>query len=94
MHSDLIGKIEKARHYAQEPERVQIEELKATFHGGNSDHMVTIVDGHWRCECSFFRTWGTCQHVMAMQKMLEPMLSPEARQPELSIDIQTNGVTA
>jgi hypothetical protein len=56
--------------------------------------MVTIVDGHWRCECSFFRTWGTCQHVMAMQKMLEPMLSPEARQPELSIDIQTNGVTA
>ena len=27
MHSDLIGKIEKARRYAQEPERIALDEL-------------------------------------------------------------------
>jgi len=94
MHSDLIGKIEKARHYAQEPERVQIDELKATFHGGNRDHILTLKEGHWNCDCSFFQSWGTCQHVMAMQKMLEPMLSPAARQAELAIDMSEEQVTA
>lgn len=79
MHSDLIGKIEKARHYAQEPERVDLGELKATFRGGN-DHTITLSDDKWYCDCRFFRDWDTCSHVMAMQKMLEPMLSEQARQ--------------
>ncbi len=60
MHSDLIGKIEKARHYAQEPERVDLGELKATFRGGNSDHMITLSDDKWSCDCRFFRDWDTC----------------------------------
>ena len=50
MHSDLIGKIEKARRYAQEPERITINELKATFHGGNSDHTISLNDNHWTCD--------------------------------------------
>ncbi len=85
MHSDLIGKIEKARHYAAEPERIKFIELKASFNGGNSDHMITLKDGHWSCDCSFFHSWGTCAHVMAMQRILNPMLSDEARQAELAL---------
>jgi hypothetical protein len=92
MHSDLIGKIEKARYYAEEPERVQFGEIKANFHGGNSEHEITMKDGHWTCTCSFFRSWGTCAHVMAMQKMLDPMLPEDARQPELSIDMLKESV--
>lgn len=92
MHSDLIGKIEKARHYAEEPERVQMGELRANFHGGNSEHEVSLRDGHWKCTCSFFRTWGTCAHVMAMQKMLHHMLPPQAQQPELAIDYHAESV--
>ncbi len=92
MHSDLIGKIEKAKHYAEEPERVQINQLESFFHGGNSEHKVTLQEGHWTCTCSFYRSWGTCAHVMAMQKMLDPMLPNEAREPELSIDFQTERV--
>jgi hypothetical protein len=80
MHSDLIGKIEKARRYAQEPERIAINELKATFHGGNSDHVITLHENHWSCDCSFFRMWNTCAHVMAFQKIFDPMLAPEARE--------------
>ncbi len=86
MHSDLIGKIEKARHYAEEPERIQLSELKAQFHGGNSDHSITLHDGHWQCTCSFFQTWGTCAHVMAMQKILHAMLPYSAQEPAISIE--------
>ena len=42
MHSDLIGKIEKARRYAGEPERIAIGEMKASFRGGNNDHLITL----------------------------------------------------
>lgn len=80
MHSDLIGKIEKARRYAQEPERVALDELKARFHGGNNEHTISLTDGAWSCDCEFFRMRSTCAHVMAMQKMFNPMLSEEARE--------------
>lgn len=80
MHSDLIGKIEKARRYAQEPERVALDELKARFHGGNNEHQVTLNNGQWNCDCEFFRTRKTCAHIMAMQKLFNPMLSEQARE--------------
>jgi hypothetical protein len=84
MHSDLIGKIEKARRYAEEPERITVNELAVTFNGGNSNHKITLTDGHWSCDCSFFHGWGTCAHVMALQRILNPMLSAEARQADLA----------
>ena len=80
MHSDLIGKIEKARRYAQEPERIALDELKARFRGGNNDHIITLSNGQWSCDCSFFRMWQTCAHVMAFQKIFNAMLSDEARE--------------
>ncbi|MFP4439508.1 MAG: hypothetical protein ACLFVO_19875 [Chloroflexaceae bacterium] len=89
MHSDLIGKIEKARRYAQEPERLEISELKMSVRGDNdTTHNVTLSDGSWDCTCSFFHTWGTCAHVMAAQRLLTPVLTPRAREAELAIDYQ------
>ncbi len=81
MHSDMIGKIEKARRYAEEPDRIQISELKAYFQGSNNTHLVTFTDGQWTCDSPSFQTWGTSAHIMAIQKVLEPMLTPEMRQP-------------
>jgi hypothetical protein len=89
MHSDLIGKIEKARRYAAEPERIKFDDLTVTFHGGNSNHIIALKDGHWSCDCSFFRGWGTCAHVMAMQRILNPMLTAEARQAELAVGVNS-----
>ncbi len=81
MYSDMIGKIEKARIYAHEPQRVTIRTLRATFRGSNSTHLITLdEDQHWTCDCEFFAAWGTCQHVMATQKILDLMLTEEARQ--------------
>lgn len=85
MQSDLIGKIEKARRYAEEPERIKFNELSVTFHGGNSNHIISLKDGHWHCDCSFFQGWGTCAHVMALQRILNPMLTAEARQSDLPL---------
>jgi hypothetical protein len=81
MNSSMIGKIEKARRYAREPERVRIGSIEATFRGSHDDYRVGLADGHWHCSCHAFSSHalGTCAHVMAMQRLLSPMLSEEDR---------------
>ena len=75
----MISKIEKARRYAQEPERVKFQSFRVSFHGGNDDHTVTLDGDEFTCDCHFFEAqgMGTCSHVMAMQRMLASMLSEE-----------------
>jgi hypothetical protein len=79
MQSSLIGKIEKAKRYAKETDRVTFQELKVKFRGSNSDYDVNYKDGKWRCTCSFFSNWGLCCHTMAMEEILNNMLPQEAR---------------
>ena len=81
MNSSMIGKIEKAHRYAQEPERVKLGTLTASFRGGHDDYTLRLVDGAWECSCHTFssQTVGTCSHVMAMQQLLSPMLTDGAR---------------
>ena len=78
MQSSLIGKIEKAHRYAEEPERVVFSDLTVSFRGENSTHTLSYKEGQWRCSCSFFSKWGLCSHTMALQKMLANMLPREA----------------
>ena len=79
MNSSIIGKIEKAKRYAAEPERVQITALGATFHGSHDEYALTFQDGAWHCSCHFFESqdYGTCSHVMALQRLLAPMVSTQ-----------------
>ncbi len=81
MNSAMIGKIEKAHRYAQEPERIQFQEFKATFQGGHDSYEVAFDGEHWTCNCHTFESHavGTCSHIMAMQLILAPMLSNDAR---------------
>jgi hypothetical protein len=81
MHSDLINKIEKAKRYAQQPERFSIDHIAVRFAGSGGDHLIELNHGEWSCDCNFFRSWQTCHHVMAVQKLLAPMLSDDARRP-------------
>jgi len=78
MQSSLISKIEKARRYAQEPDRVTFSGLAAVFHGENDDHKVSFSNEKWHCTCRFFSQWQTCSHVMALQQILGKMLPKEA----------------
>jgi hypothetical protein len=70
MQSSVIGKIQKAHYYAEEPERLEIDEFSARFRGDHSTYVVSYRAGAWSCTCSFFPQWGVCSHIMATQKLL------------------------
>ncbi|MDP6101368.1 MAG: SWIM zinc finger family protein [Dehalococcoidia bacterium] len=74
MQSSLIGKIEKARRYAGEPERISFSSFTIRFRGENNQHQVSFSEGFWQCSCSFFANRGVCSHTMAMEKVLVGML--------------------
>ncbi|MFH0768911.1 MAG: hypothetical protein V1932_05030 [Chloroflexota bacterium] len=78
MQSSLIGKIEKAKRYAQEKERVTFSELSVRFRGENDNYDISYQDGKWHCTCHFFSSWGLCSHTMAMERILSEMLPKEA----------------
>jgi hypothetical protein len=74
MNSSLIGKVQKAREYATERDRMQIDHLQVRFRGDNSDHEVAIADGSWACNCDFFQDWHVCSHTMALERVLDGMV--------------------
>jgi hypothetical protein len=74
MNSSLIGKIEKARRYAQEPDRAKFQSLHVTFQGGHDVYDVKLQDREWTCNCHTYDSLGTCSHIMAMERMLASMI--------------------
>ena len=78
MQSSLIGKIEKAKRYAQELERITFTEFSVQFRGENDIHITGYRDGKWHCSCHFFASWGICSHTMALERILVNMLPQEA----------------
>jgi hypothetical protein len=82
MDSGMIGKIQKAKQYAQERDRIEFRQFSVLLHGENHDHLVTYDNGRWQCECHFFQTHDVCSHTMAMERVLGEMLKPaKAAQP-------------
>ncbi len=78
MQSSLIGKIEKAKRYAEEPERVKFSGFSVVFRGENNDYATEYKEGKWHCSCRFFSTWEVCSHTMALERILGNMLPEEA----------------
>ncbi len=75
MQSSLIGKIQKAIRYSEEPERVTITSLSSLFHGGNGEYEVTYsAESGWSCTCEFSQSWSYCSHTIALEKLLTPMV--------------------
>ncbi len=77
MDTSIIGKIEKAKRYAEQKERVSITSFAATFKGNHDQYNIRFEDGAWRCECHFFATREVCSHTMAMQRILDEMLTSQ-----------------
>ncbi len=76
MHSGMIGKIEKAIRYAQEPERIVFSEFRVTLEGDNRRHTVTYKDGVWDCDCETIDQAGYCSHTMTLERILGDMIKP------------------
>ncbi|MFC2000229.1 hypothetical protein ACFLXE_05680 [Chloroflexota bacterium] len=83
MQSSLISKIEKAKRYAEERNRITFTGLTASFQGEHDDYVIGYQDGKWHCTCHFFGTWGVCSHCMALQRILAEMLPAEAVSPHV-----------
>ena len=54
LDSGMINKIQKAKMYADEPERIHFTDLRVEFDGTNNAHAVEFGDGCWRCDCDYF----------------------------------------
>jgi hypothetical protein len=78
MQSSLIGKIEKAKRYAQETDRITFSELSVKFRGEHDTYTTSFKEGKWQCTCTFFSNWKICSHTMAMEKILGNMLPKES----------------
>ncbi len=78
MNSGLIGKIDKAKRYAQERSRMHVSRLHVDFQGENDRHEVTLEGDKWRCTCDFFAGWGACAHTMALERVLDGMIPTAA----------------
>ena len=74
MDYGMIGKLEKAKRYASQRERIHFEAFKVTFEGENNPHTVIFDGGEWQCDCDFFQTRWRCSHTMALEMILEEML--------------------
>ena len=75
MDYGMIGKIEKAKRYAEErDDRVRFLSFSVTVQGEHSAHTVTYDRNRWDCDCSFFKSHGVCSHTMALEKILDGMI--------------------
>jgi len=78
MDHGMIGKIEKAKRYAQERERFRFDEFQVTFAGENNQHQVSFDHGVFKCDCEFFLLRERCSHSMALEQLLDQMLPQPA----------------
>ena len=77
MDYGMIGKIEKAKIYAEEgADRIDFETLRVRLRGDNNElpHIVEYNFGKWRCDCDFFASRGVCSHSMAIERILRNMV--------------------
>jgi hypothetical protein len=59
MDYGMIGKIEKAKRYAEERKRISFEYFKASFNGENNPHNVEFENGEWSCGVQPYHGIGT-----------------------------------
>mgnify|MGYP001553547550 CR=1 FL=1 len=77
MDASMINKIQMAKEYAEQPERVTFHSMTIEFRGDNSTYTISLGPDGWACSCPGFQKYGICPHVMAVEKMFQPMLKRE-----------------
>ena len=76
MDYGMIGKIEKAKFYAEERDkRINFQSLHVRILGDNDlTHEVRYDGGQWDCDCNYFGSHQVCSHTMAMERILGNMV--------------------
>jgi hypothetical protein len=73
LDSGMINKIQKAKSYADQPERIHFKDLRVEFDGNHAQHTVEFHGGRWQCDCGYLQGHQTCSHVMAIDRVLGVM---------------------
>ena len=81
-NSSMYSKIQKAKLYAEEKDRISFDAFKVTIRGDNSTHNVEYDDGKWGCTCEFFALNNVCSHTMAMENILDSMIVKKEAQAQ------------
>ncbi len=74
MDSSLARKIAKANQYATQSDRFRFQNFAIGFHGDNHEHVIKYNDGKFDCDCEYFGHHAYCSHMLALEKMLAPMV--------------------
>ena len=77
MDYGMIGKLEKARRYAEQKDRFKFQNFTVTMDGENNPHIVSYDNGRYECDCSFFQSRGRCSHTMALEMILDEMVEKQ-----------------
>ncbi|MGQ9681867.1 MAG: hypothetical protein ACUVX9_04945 [Anaerolineae bacterium] len=83
----MISKIQKARRYAEERDRITFDDFDVTFRGEHDTYRVSYQKGHFTCCCGFFLQRGVCSHTMALERVLNGMLVMEDRAPNGAAEV-------
>jgi nuclear transport factor 2 (NTF2) superfamily protein len=78
MDYGMIGKIEKAKRYAEERDRIHFTSFAVEFNGENGQHHIVYGEDGWKCDCNFFKSRGVCSHTMALERVLTGMVENES----------------
>ncbi|MEM9953414.1 MAG: SWIM zinc finger family protein [Chloroflexota bacterium] len=70
----MINKIQKAKEYATQPERVTFHTLSVEFQGDNDTYEIVLAPDGWSCSCPGYNKYGICPHIMTLEKLYKPML--------------------
>jgi len=75
MDYGMIGKIEKAKRYAQERNRFHFKSMQVVVDGDNNAHTVTYDHGVWQCDCTFLPRAAAACIPWRLETILEGMLN-------------------
>ena len=74
MDYGMIGKIDKAKRYAEQRSRIRIKSFTVSFEGENMPRTVYFENGVFHCDCDFFAEGWRCSHTMALKIILDEMI--------------------
>jgi len=77
----MISKIQKAKRYAEEMDRIVFLRFEVTFRGDHDTYTVSYDQGRWSCQCNFFASRGVCSHTMTMERVLSGMVPLPSEMP-------------
>ncbi len=69
----LQVKQEKAAEYASAPGRFTLLFVEMEVKADQGNALVMYSDDEWSCSCDFFNAHRTCEHVMAVGRVLKPV---------------------